>query len=112
MKELLDRFAEIDANRDGLVDLKEFAQYLNLPVTSHVRHLFSLYDRVSVHASRLVSLVQDYTYSSLVFFLRPLQDEDRVCFALGLMNVYFFGLIRRLVFSVKHFLSFFFFFFK
>jgi len=45
MKELLDRFAEIDANRDGLVDLKEFAQYLNLPVTSHVRHLFSLYDR-------------------------------------------------------------------
>ena len=47
MKELLDKFAEIDTNRDGLVDLNEFAQYLNLPVTRHVRHLFSLYDRVS-----------------------------------------------------------------
>ena len=47
MKELLDKFAEIDSNRDGLVDLNEFAEYLNLPVTRHIRHLFSLYDRVS-----------------------------------------------------------------
>ena len=47
MKELLDKFAEIDTNRDGLVDLNEFAEYLNLPVTRHIRHLFSLYDRVS-----------------------------------------------------------------
>lgn len=45
MKELLDKFAEIDTNRDGLVDLNEFAEYLNLPVTRHIRHLFSLYDR-------------------------------------------------------------------
>lgn len=48
MKELLDKFAEIDANRDGLVDINEFAKYLSLPVTSHVKHLFSLYDRVSL----------------------------------------------------------------
>ncbi|XP_027038685.1 lysophosphatidylcholine acyltransferase 2-like [Pocillopora damicornis] len=45
MKELLDKFAEIDANRDGLVDINEFAKYLSLPVTSHVKHLFTLYDR-------------------------------------------------------------------
>lgn len=49
MKELLDKFAEIDSNRDGLVDINEFAKYLSLPVTSHVKHLFSLYDRVSLH---------------------------------------------------------------
>ena len=55
MKELLGRFAEIDSNRDGLVDLEEFAEYLNLPVTSHVKHLFSLYDRVSVHTSTFFS---------------------------------------------------------
>ena len=48
MKDLLDRFAEIDSNRDGLVDLEEFAEYLNLPVTRQVKHLFSLYDRVSI----------------------------------------------------------------
>ena len=48
MKELLDKFAEIDANRDGLVDINEFAKYLSLPVTSHVKHLFTLYDRVSL----------------------------------------------------------------
>lgn len=48
MKDLLDKFAEIDSNRDGLVDLEEFAEYLNLPVTRQVKHLFSLYDRVSV----------------------------------------------------------------
>lgn len=48
MKELLDKFAEIDANRDGLVDINEFAKYLCLPVTSHVKHLFTLYDRVSL----------------------------------------------------------------
>ena len=47
MKELLEKFADIDSNRDGLVDLNEFAEYLNLPVTRHIRHLFSLYDRVS-----------------------------------------------------------------
>ena len=47
MKDLLGKFAEIDSNRDGLVDLNEFAEYLNLPVTRHIRHLFSLYDRVS-----------------------------------------------------------------
>lgn len=45
MKDLLDRFAEIDSNRDGMVDLEEFAEYLNLPVTRQVKHLFSLYDR-------------------------------------------------------------------
>lgn len=48
MKDLLDRFAEIDSNKDGLVDLEEFAEYLNLPVTRQVKHLFSLYDRVSI----------------------------------------------------------------
>lgn len=48
MKELLDRFAEIDSNKDGLVDLEEFAEYLNLPVSRHVKHVFSLYDRVGV----------------------------------------------------------------
>ena len=48
MKDLLDRFAEIDSNRDGMVDLEEFAEYLNLPVTRQVKHLFSLYDRVSI----------------------------------------------------------------
>ena len=46
MKELLDKFGEMDTNKDGLVDLKEFADYLNLPVTAHVKHLFTLYDRV------------------------------------------------------------------
>ena len=51
MKELLNRFAVIDSNRDGLVDLEEFAEYLNLPVTRHVKHLFSLYDRVSIYTS-------------------------------------------------------------
>ena len=46
MKELLDRFAEIDSNKDGLVDLEEFAEHLNLPVSRHIKHVFSLYDRV------------------------------------------------------------------
>lgn len=45
MKELLDKFAAMDSNRDGLVDINEFAAYLGLPVTKHVKHLFSLYDR-------------------------------------------------------------------
>ena len=47
MKELLDKFAAMDSNRDGLVDINEFAAHLGLPVTKHVKHLFSLYDRVS-----------------------------------------------------------------
>jgi len=46
MKDLLHKFAEIDTNADGRVDLKEFAAYLNLPVTPHVEGLFSLFDRV------------------------------------------------------------------
>ncbi|KAK3741161.1 hypothetical protein QZH41_011829, partial [Actinostola sp. cb2023] len=45
MKDLLHKFAEIDTNADGRVDLKEFAAYLNLPVTPHVEGLFSLFDR-------------------------------------------------------------------
>jgi Ca2+-binding EF-hand superfamily protein len=48
MKDLLQKFAEIDTNADGRVDLQEFAAYLNLPVTPHIEDLFSLYDRVGV----------------------------------------------------------------
>ena len=47
MKELLNRFAEIDADKDGLVNVQEFANYLNLPLTRAVKRVFSLYDRVS-----------------------------------------------------------------
>lgn len=49
MKELLSRFAEIDTDKDGLVNVQEFAQYLNLPLTHNVKRIFSLYDRVSSH---------------------------------------------------------------
>ncbi|KAK2560696.1 Lysophosphatidylcholine acyltransferase 2 [Acropora cervicornis] len=45
MKELLSRFAEIDTDKDGLVNVQEFAQYLNLPLTHNVKRIFSLYDR-------------------------------------------------------------------
>lgn len=45
MKELLNRFAEIDADKDGLVNVQEFANYLNLPLTRAVKRVFSLYDR-------------------------------------------------------------------
>ena len=47
MKELLGKYAEIDADGDGKVHLEEFAKYLNLPVTKGVEELFSLYDRVN-----------------------------------------------------------------
>ena len=49
MKELLSRFAEIDTDKDGLVNVQEFARYLNLPLSHNVKHVFSLYDRVSSH---------------------------------------------------------------
>ena len=46
MKELLNRFAEIDADKDGLVNVQEFADYLHVPLTLTVKRVFSLYDRV------------------------------------------------------------------
>ena len=51
MKRHLSQFAEIDENKDGYVDIEEFCQYLSLPVSSQLRDVFSLYDRVrlSVH---------------------------------------------------------------
>lgn len=47
INDMLRRFKEIDRDGDGEIDLEEFAEYLNLPVTRYLEKLFELYDRVS-----------------------------------------------------------------
>ena len=46
MKELISQFSEMDQNKDGNIDIKEFAAYLKLPITQELQDVFSMYDRV------------------------------------------------------------------
>ncbi|XP_065827590.1 lysophosphatidylcholine acyltransferase 2-like isoform X2 [Oscarella lobularis] len=45
MKELISQFSEMDQNKDGNIDIKEFAAYLKLPITQELQDVFSMYDR-------------------------------------------------------------------
>ena len=69
MKDLLAKFSEMDENRDGLVDLQEFAKYLRLPVTKHVEELFSLYDRVCISSRELITRVNSLFIAFFPFLL-------------------------------------------
>ena len=43
----LRKFAKVDTTCDGVIDLKEFCTYLNLPPTKEVKTIFRIYDIVS-----------------------------------------------------------------
>ena len=46
-KEQVAKFASMDSNKDGSVTIQEFADYYRLPLSTPVRELFSVYDKVS-----------------------------------------------------------------
>lgn len=46
VKEHLKRFAVLDSDKDGRISLKDFALHYKLPVSSPVKELFSIIDRV------------------------------------------------------------------
>ena len=48
VKNLLGRF-QASETVDGCVNVEEFAGYLNLPVSSELREVFNLYDKVCNH---------------------------------------------------------------
>eukprot|EP00184_Porphyridium_aerugineum_P008670 CAMPEP_0184692582 /NCGR_PEP_ID=MMETSP0313-20130426/1004_1 /TAXON_ID=2792 /ORGANISM="Porphyridium aerugineum, Strain SAG 1380-2" /LENGTH=637 /DNA_ID=CAMNT_0027150423 /DNA_START=111 /DNA_END=2024 /DNA_ORIENTATION=- len=41
---LLKEFSEIDKDRDGMITLEEFANFLGLPVTDRIQRIFRMYD--------------------------------------------------------------------
>ena len=43
-KELLQRFSELDTNKDGSIGIEEFAQLLGVPNTGYTKALFQLFD--------------------------------------------------------------------
>ncbi len=47
MKALLDKFCIMAQESHGHVDLEQFAQYLDMPISEPLRQMFELYDRVS-----------------------------------------------------------------
>ena len=46
-KEQVAKFASMDSNKDGSVTIQEFADFHRLPLSTPVKELFSVYDRVS-----------------------------------------------------------------
>ena len=45
-KEHLKRFVVLDSDKDGHISLQDFALHYKLPLTSPVKELFSIFDRV------------------------------------------------------------------
>ena len=54
IKEQVAKFATMDANKDGVVTLQEFADFYRLPLSIPVKELFAVYDRVSVTEKRQI----------------------------------------------------------
>lgn len=48
MIDYLKKFAKIDRSKDGHLDLQEFCDYLNLPLSEEIKTIFRIYDIVSV----------------------------------------------------------------
>lgn len=46
VKEHLKRFVVLDSDKDGRISLKDFAMHYKLPLSSPVKELFSIFDRV------------------------------------------------------------------
>jgi len=46
VKEHLKRFVALDSDKDGRISLKDFAMHYKLPLSSPVKELFSIFDRV------------------------------------------------------------------
>ena len=49
----LKRFAVLDSDKDGRISLKDFALHYKLPVSSPVKEIFSIFDRVRLNALQL-----------------------------------------------------------
>lgn len=49
MMDYLKKFAEMDLLKDGYLDIQEFCEYLNLPLSEEVKTIFRIYDIVSNH---------------------------------------------------------------
>jgi len=47
MKDQLETFAAIDADKNGFIKLQDYAQYYNLPICTPLKTLFSSIDIVS-----------------------------------------------------------------
>ena len=46
VKEHLKRFVVLDSDKDGRISLKDFAMHYKLPLSTLVKELFSIFDRV------------------------------------------------------------------
>lgn len=66
MMDYMERFAKIDLSKDGVLDLKEFCQYLHLPLSEEVKTIFQIYDIVSILHLRFVSFKAEYYYLELL----------------------------------------------